>query len=287
LSIMQQYPNKMDRISKLPLGIIETILCLLPIHEAVRTSILSKEWRYHWATIPKLVFIDDKHQVHKGPIHEFTMYMNSEIEPTGVSEDPTIVDLFQCLPVIEYLSLWFYIILHFSPTKLPKMLPTTLIHLKYLCVECVSINHKYGFPFLFLLIRSSPNLEKLKLDVFCIDRHDEDEIASFTLKDYSDIIMLEHLNELEILDFNNVEIELDFVKLIMAKSPVLKKVKIFLYYKPDEDEELRISKILIGSPCASPVVKVIVDMILDFEKEDICNLNLLHALLYTELLQYL
>ncbi|KAJ0549176.1 putative F-box domain-containing protein [Helianthus annuus] len=46
----------MDRISKLPIGIIETILCFLPIQEAARTSILSREWRYHWTKIPKLVF---------------------------------------------------------------------------------------------------------------------------------------------------------------------------------------------------------------------------------------
>ncbi|KAF5797374.1 putative F-box domain, leucine-rich repeat domain superfamily, F-box-like domain superfamily [Helianthus annuus] len=51
--------NKMDRISKLPVGVIETILCLLPIQEAARTSILSKEWRYHWTKIPKLVFIEE------------------------------------------------------------------------------------------------------------------------------------------------------------------------------------------------------------------------------------
>ncbi|GKE67704.1 F-box/FBD/LRR-repeat protein-like protein, partial [Tanacetum coccineum] len=46
----------MDRLSELPLNIIETILCLVPIREAGRTSILSKEWRYRWTKVPKLVF---------------------------------------------------------------------------------------------------------------------------------------------------------------------------------------------------------------------------------------
>nr|GEZ00207.1 F-box/FBD/LRR-repeat protein At1g13570-like [Tanacetum cinerariifolium] len=41
-------------------------------------------------------------------------------------------------------------------------------------------------------------------------------------KDYSDI-WLEHLNELEIGKFANLKVELKFVKLILAKSPVLKK----------------------------------------------------------------
>ena len=49
----------MDRISSLPPTIIESILCLLPIQEAARTSVLSKEWRYIWTKIPKLVFDED------------------------------------------------------------------------------------------------------------------------------------------------------------------------------------------------------------------------------------
>lgn len=45
-----------NRISRLPQTIIEDILCLLPIQDAARTSILSREWRYTWTKIPKLVF---------------------------------------------------------------------------------------------------------------------------------------------------------------------------------------------------------------------------------------
>ena len=52
-----------DIISGLPPTIIETILCLLPIQEAVRTSVLSKEWRYSWTKIPKLVFDEYKFKV--------------------------------------------------------------------------------------------------------------------------------------------------------------------------------------------------------------------------------
>ncbi|XP_071695477.1 F-box/FBD/LRR-repeat protein At1g13570-like [Rutidosis leptorrhynchoides] len=49
----------LDRISNLPLPIIETILSLLPTKVAVRTSILSREWRYHWTKIPELFFDED------------------------------------------------------------------------------------------------------------------------------------------------------------------------------------------------------------------------------------
>ncbi|XP_031404951.1 F-box/FBD/LRR-repeat protein At1g13570-like isoform X2 [Punica granatum] len=48
-----------DRISDLPVDLIERILCLLPLREAARTSILSRSWRYTWTALTELVF--DEH----------------------------------------------------------------------------------------------------------------------------------------------------------------------------------------------------------------------------------
>ncbi|KAK9276675.1 hypothetical protein L1049_006211 [Liquidambar formosana] len=45
-----------DIISVLPKNVIECILEHLPIRDAVRTSILSRKWRYNWISIPQLVF---------------------------------------------------------------------------------------------------------------------------------------------------------------------------------------------------------------------------------------
>ncbi|KAJ9564722.1 LOW QUALITY PROTEIN: hypothetical protein OSB04_000688 [Centaurea solstitialis] len=46
----------MDRMSNLPQHLIGLILERLPIQDAVRTSILSKTWRYIWTTMTLLVF---------------------------------------------------------------------------------------------------------------------------------------------------------------------------------------------------------------------------------------
>ncbi|GKF28001.1 F-box/FBD/LRR-repeat protein-like protein, partial [Tanacetum coccineum] len=101
----------LDMISNLPPTIIETILCLLPIQEAVRTSVLSKKWRYNWTKIPKLVFNEYTFKVstkenqrkpfyainqvlllHQGPILEFTLSMDGA-DDGGVEMDQIITNL--------------------------------------------------------------------------------------------------------------------------------------------------------------------------------------------------
>ncbi|GAB4840207.1 hypothetical protein Ancab_020972 [Ancistrocladus abbreviatus] len=57
--IYMDHASGPDLLSDLPLSIVESILQLLPIRDAVKTSILSRRWRYRWASVPQLVF-DDK-----------------------------------------------------------------------------------------------------------------------------------------------------------------------------------------------------------------------------------
>ncbi|XP_044478941.1 F-box/FBD/LRR-repeat protein At1g13570-like [Mangifera indica] len=45
-----------DRVSELPWGILDNILGRLQMKEAVRTSILSRHWRYKWVNLSKLLF---------------------------------------------------------------------------------------------------------------------------------------------------------------------------------------------------------------------------------------
>ncbi|MCE3216130.1 hypothetical protein HAX54_005040 [Datura stramonium] len=55
-NMMTQVPGKRNRdiISDLPGEVINLILMRLPLRDAVRTSILSRKWRYNWAKLPKL-----------------------------------------------------------------------------------------------------------------------------------------------------------------------------------------------------------------------------------------
>ncbi|GJV18251.1 F-box/FBD/LRR-repeat protein-like protein [Tanacetum coccineum] len=220
----------MDMFGKLPLCIIETILYHLTTKEAVRTSILSRDWRYRWINIPKLEFIDDEIEV----VISCTILSNENSDIVDSGDNPTIISLFECLPVIESLSISLNLLEGFVHDRDLRELPTSLIHLKYLFIDNVFTYTKDVSPNLNLLIRSAPNLEKLKI----LDNPSgrRDVMYYSILEDYSDM-WLEHLNELEITIFGREESVLDFVKIVLAKSPRLKKVGIRLHKKVAKAEE--------------------------------------------------
>ena len=81
-------------------------------------------------------------------------------------------------------------------------------------------------------------------------RDEEDSIEA-----YSDI-RLEHMREFEVTNLSNTKTELSIVKLILMRSPVLKKLRIHIaeWYKVDQ---MHISETLVSAPRASPVLEFI------------------------------
>ncbi|KAJ0667135.1 putative FBD domain-containing protein [Helianthus annuus] len=166
------------------------------------------------------------------------------------NENPSIMELFKCLPMIENLTTWGYIIPSFVQALVPEEPPTLLIHLKYIYIDYMCFVDGYGMPFLAVLLKCSPNLEKIKLEEIKEYYEFDDETELNQLEEYSDV-WLEHLNELEIKNFCNYKSELEFVKFIMGRSPNLKKVvlRICMF----KNEELEMSRILLRTPRVSPV----------------------------------
>ncbi|XP_076895551.1 F-box/FBD/LRR-repeat protein At1g13570-like [Bidens hawaiensis] len=368
---MKAKPLPEDIITTLPQTIIETILCLVPIDEATRTSVLSMEWRYKWTTIPKLFFstpswdqmmetskllsaIHHVMSLRNDPIQEFTLRINDEIhfskfgdevdqiildlsrfhkvknltlqfdeyrdgsifnlpfsvfslhhlteldlswcgldhQPTfdgfgslttlslhcvnisrktllhllsncpslksfsllmieeGIigPERSTMIELFECLPRIEHLTVRSDITQWFVPDLVPHELPISLIHLKHFSLEEMSFyNDGYGLTFLAILIKNSPNLEEIELEVQSGFFSNEEYHWGIWLEYLKDV-WLEHLIELTIFHFSNLEPELKFVKFILARSPKLKTVSIVT-----EVEESEILQTLLHAPRASAV----------------------------------
>ncbi|KAK8538459.1 hypothetical protein V6N13_134138 [Hibiscus sabdariffa] len=63
-----------DRISKLPDSILSRVLSLLPIKDAVSTSILSTRWRHLYAYLPSLDV--DFHLLRRSPPHTVVSFTN-------------------------------------------------------------------------------------------------------------------------------------------------------------------------------------------------------------------
>ncbi|KAF7123844.1 hypothetical protein RHSIM_Rhsim12G0068200 [Rhododendron simsii] len=59
-----------DIISNLPSYIVENILKYLPLRDAVRTSVLSRRWRYKWVTLPQLVFDHNQFFLNSGDLEK-------------------------------------------------------------------------------------------------------------------------------------------------------------------------------------------------------------------------
>ncbi|KAK9276131.1 hypothetical protein L1049_005662 [Liquidambar formosana] len=82
-----------DIISGLPGNIIKCILGRLPIRDAVRTSILSRKWRYNWIILPQLVF-DKRFFKVMGKDREFKLH-----EFRGIASK---LLLFQSGPILKF-----------------------------------------------------------------------------------------------------------------------------------------------------------------------------------------
>ncbi|KAJ0744980.1 putative F-box domain, leucine-rich repeat domain superfamily, F-box-like domain superfamily [Helianthus annuus] len=160
-------------------------------------------------------------------------------------KDCTIIELFDCLHVIEDLTIYGYsahqLVLDLVPEEL------------YFCFKKMSLHGNDHLTFLVVLLKCSPNLEHIVLEAAELGYKDENKIYSGILEKYSDVWM-EHLKELVIYNFNNSKPSMEFVKFIISRSPKLKKVLLIV---DDKDEELEMLKVLLQAPRVSPVEIVV------------------------------
>ncbi|KAK1425538.1 hypothetical protein QVD17_20891 [Tagetes erecta] len=106
----------------------------------------------------------------------------------------------------------------------PQQLPVSLVYLKHLVLFDLCFANENELRFALLFLTSSPNIETIVIQM----RHNptsQTGMNIFDLQDRSHVI-LDRLREITIRNFINMEPVMDFLKLILAKSPVLKLVDI-------------------------------------------------------------
>ncbi|XP_049381018.1 F-box/FBD/LRR-repeat protein At1g13570-like isoform X4 [Solanum stenotomum] len=185
-----------DALSYLPDNIIDVILMCLPSKDAVRTSILSKKWRYHWCRLTKLeldesLWITKKDllnptikfrktmyqflSLHEGPITKFTL------DVVHLASCPEIDNFIYFLSRNDIQHLALHLPLR-KEYKLPSLL-FACSQLRHLSLCYCSIQHPSAFQgfdklislnlcevnisseLLESLISHCPLLEELELDI--------------------------------------------------------------------------------------------------------------------------
>ncbi|KAJ0430937.1 putative F-box domain, FBD domain, leucine-rich repeat domain superfamily [Helianthus annuus] len=184
------------------------------------------------------------------------------------------VELFECLPLVERLCMsWYPIkVIHnlsnmviiwskiviidqtgcFATGVMPHKLPTSLVHMKYLHLKGLFFARAIDLRSTLLLVTSSPNIETIILEM------QYDQYAALTptamnlidQQDYS-YVVLHHLRLISITNFDNMKTGMDFVKLILAKSPMLKIVDIMIDKRVAIHGEVKMLKELLQYPRAS------------------------------------
>ncbi|XP_059307210.1 F-box/FBD/LRR-repeat protein At1g13570-like [Lycium ferocissimum] len=148
-----------DVLSNLPENVIDVILVLLPCKDAVRTSVLSKKWRYHWCRLTELTLdaslwkttkdllnptvkftkiIYQLLSLHEGPITKFTLNM-AFLEKSGPMIDNFIY--FLSRNGIQHLVIFFP---WYHLYKLPSSL-FSCSELRHLNLHNCSIHHPSAF----------------------------------------------------------------------------------------------------------------------------------------------
>ncbi|KAG5521282.1 hypothetical protein RHGRI_033737 [Rhododendron griersonianum] len=166
------------------------------------------------------------------------------------------VVLLDSIPVIEFLELDFRYVKGIAACGVPTRLPTTLNNLKNIVLYDISFEERDEVSFLICLIRSSPNLEKIAISAF--------PSATFAISvdlDFSEMhgcsdVSLNQLRKVDMINVSGTKPELEFIKLLLAKSLMLETMLIELKAQNVADE-LRILEELTRFRRASPQAEMI------------------------------
>ncbi|MFS8021684.1 putative F-box domain, FBD domain, leucine-rich repeat domain superfamily [Helianthus anomalus] len=173
--------------------------------------------------------------------------------------DSNFLELFEYLPLLTHMCMSWYPIKCFCTGFIPQKLPTSLVHLKRLDLR----GQRFGIE--DDLLSTLSLVTSCDVEIIEMEMENQPTVAMsqaamnlIDQQDYSYVI-LDHLRVIKITNFSHMKTGMDFVKLILAKSPMLKKVDIHIHQQVDIHGELKIVKELIQYPRASAKAEIIIN----------------------------
>ncbi|CAL5399125.1 unnamed protein product [Camellia sinensis] len=256
-----------NRISHLP---VEKILMCLPLQDAPRTSVLSRKWSSlslyldlkavlrltSWKgepyKLPSSLFSRPQLEnlalcscmfkpspEFKGFSNLFYLELLQNENKISFKEGETsnMVMLFDSLPVIQYLEIDYYYVKNLAIGGVPKRLPITLNHLIYPVLSGICFRELDEACVLEAMVIDDPVLELLDA------------------QEWSDV-SLNQLRRVHMYNISRTRSELVFIKLLLAKSPMLETMLIEPDWEEVADKGLRILKELTRFPHSSPKAEI-------------------------------
>ncbi|GMP58379.1 hypothetical protein CsSME_00022066 [Camellia sinensis var. sinensis] len=148
-----------------------------------------------------------------------------------------MVMLFDSLPVIQYLEIDYYYVKNLAIGGVPKRLPITLNHLIYPVLSGICFRELDEACVLEAMVIDDPVLELLDA------------------QEWLDV-SLNQLRKLHMYNISRTRSELEFIKLLLAKSPMLETMLIEPDWEEVADKGLRILKELTRFPHSSPKAEI-------------------------------
>nr|GEW90509.1 hypothetical protein [Tanacetum cinerariifolium] len=242
-----------DVISTMPDNVITNILDRLHIKDAVKTGILSTDWRL-------LLHV-------KGPITKFVL----DLQYQEILDDECMLDnmamitsssIFQLklLPKLQELDLNFAKCKFLAEAIVDEKVPTIFPCLKTLTLSIVNFSSDGMLSFVMEMIRGSPKLQNLNITATYKGNMSQGNISRRALPsldlDYNTIGQL-HLQCVVFSSFRGTENEVCLIKYILACSPLLKSMAIILSSLPGGDSgKFKFAQKLLTLHRASPIAEI-------------------------------
>ncbi|POO03183.1 F-box domain containing protein [Trema orientale] len=270
---------KLDRISDLQENVTDEILSLLPIQDAVRTSLLSSKWRYKWTMLPDLCLI---FHLSSFLLKENLISGCSLLERLHVGTPKGLSHLNINAPNLRSFDVsYFYQGLSFEKTSC--LAEVTISHFYYRrntdyrnrairkCSNLLEffvhlphirkLNIQNGFlKYLAVgiehskLLKVCAHLDNLTVEIHLDNR--EDCLAALHLLNGATAkgpktnfweedcfnFLFSKLQIVKIVDIGNTKLELNFVEFLLSKSPELEMIVVFPARAPNLKTELELVK---------------------------------------------
>lgn len=172
------------------------------------------------------IFLENSMVLDSVDIRMIPMYGRTITQQLEQGKPCNLVRVFRCLTGVKKLTLSSYFLEFLANGEVPERLRTLLNHLSFLDLKEIKFNNLKEVKVFFSVLRSCPNLEELSISVG--DTNFSRSVLGFLRTQ----CLPESFNQLKVVRIRGITetlIEMEFIKLLLARSPLLETLVALTY----------------------------------------------------------